>query len=88
MLQKGSQIGDYLITHPSIDMINFTGSTEVGQHIAKEAGMIPLLLELGGKDAAIVLEDCDLDETAQNIVKGAFNYSGQDVQLLKSFGYG
>ena len=80
---KGSQIGDYLITHPSIDMINFTGSTEVGQHIAKEAGMIPLLLELGGKDAAIVLEDCDLDETAQNIVKGAFNYSGQRCTAVK-----
>lgn len=80
---KGSEIGDYLITHPGIDMINFTGSTEVGQHIAKEAGMIPLLLELGGKDAAIVLEDCDLDETAQNIVKGAFNYSGQRCTAVK-----
>ena len=80
---KGSELGDYLITHPGIDMINFTGSTEVGQHIAKEAGMIPLLLELGGKDAAIVLEDCDLDETAQNIVKGAFNYSGQRCTAVK-----
>ncbi|NLK97819.1 NADP-dependent glyceraldehyde-3-phosphate dehydrogenase [Defluviitalea saccharophila] len=80
---KGSEIGDYLITHPGIDMINFTGSTEIGHHIAKEAGMIPLLLELGGKDAAIVLEDCDLDETAQNIVKGAFNYSGQRCTAVK-----
>ena len=43
---KGSEIGDYLITHPGIDMINFTGSTEIGHHIAKEAGMIPLLLNL------------------------------------------
>lgn len=80
---KGSEIGDYLTTHPGIDMINFTGSTEIGHHIAKEAGMIPLLLELGGKDAAIVLDDCDLDETAQNIVKGAFNYSGQRCTAVK-----
>lgn len=80
---KGSEIGDYLTTHPGIDMINFTGSTEIGHHIAKEAAMVPLLLELGGKDAAIVLEDCDLDETAQNIVKGAFNYSGQRCTAVK-----
>jgi len=80
---RGSEIGDYLITHSDIDMINFTGSTEVGHHIAKEASMMPLLLELGGKDAAIVLEDCDLGETAQNIVKGAFNYSGQRCTAVK-----
>lgn len=80
---KGSEIGDYLTSHLGIDMINFTGSTEIGHHIAKEAGMIPLLLELGGKDAAIVLDDCDLDETAQNIVKGAFNYSGQRCTAVK-----
>ncbi|WP_058486623.1 NADP-dependent glyceraldehyde-3-phosphate dehydrogenase [Defluviitalea phaphyphila] len=80
---KGSEIGDYLITHPEIDMINFTGSTEIGHRISNKAGMIPLLLELGGKDAAIVLEDCDLDETAQNIVKGAFNYSGQRCTAVK-----
>jgi glyceraldehyde-3-phosphate dehydrogenase (NADP+) len=80
---KGSEIGDYVITHPGINFINFTGSTEVGQHIAKEAKMIPLLMELGGKDAAIVLEDADLDLAANQIVAGAFSYSGQRCTAIK-----
>lgn len=80
---KGSEIGDYLITHPAIDFINFTGSTSVGKHIAKIAGMVPLLLELGGKDAAIVLEDADLVMTAKNIVAGAYSYSGQRCTAVK-----
>lgn len=80
---KGSEIGDYLITHKDIDFINFTGSTSVGKHIAKIAGMVPLLLELGGKDAAIVLEDADLVMTAKNIVAGAYSYSGQRCTAVK-----
>lgn len=48
---RGSEIGDYVVTHKGINFINFTGSTEVGQHISKISGMVPLLLELGGKDA-------------------------------------
>ena len=80
---KGSEIGDYIIAHEEIDFINFTGSTEIGQHIAKEAKMIPILMELGGKDAAIVLEDADLDLTASNIVAGAFSYSGQRCTAIK-----
>lgn len=80
---KGSEIGDYVVTHKGINFINFTGSTQVGQHIAKEAGMIPLLMELGGKDAAIVLEDADLDLAAGQIVSGAFSYSGQRCTAIK-----
>ncbi|MFP4698250.1 MAG: NADP-dependent glyceraldehyde-3-phosphate dehydrogenase [Eubacteriales bacterium] len=80
---KGSEIGDYLTTHPGINMINFTGSTDIGKRISEQSNMVPLLLELGGKDAAIVLEDSDLDETAQNIVKGAFAYSGQRCTAVK-----
>lgn len=80
---KGSEIGDYLITHPEVDMINFTGSSGVGRHIAKLAGMIPMIMELGGKDAAIVLDDADLEDTAKNIVSGAFSYSGQRCTAVK-----
>jgi glyceraldehyde-3-phosphate dehydrogenase (NADP+) len=80
---KGSEIGDYLVGHPGIDMISFTGSTEVGVNLAKVAGMKPLLLELGGKDAAIVLDDADLDLTVKNIVSGAFSYSGQRCTAVK-----
>ncbi|GAA0738902.1 NADP-dependent glyceraldehyde-3-phosphate dehydrogenase [Clostridium oceanicum] len=80
---KGSEIGDYITTHKGINFINFTGSTEVGKRISKITTMVPLLLELGGKDAAIVLEDADLDLTAKNIVSGAFSYSGQRCTALK-----
>ncbi len=80
---RGSEIGDYVVTHSGINFINFTGSTKIGKHIAKISQMVPLLLELGGKDAAIVLEDADLDFTAQNIVSGAYSYSGQRCTAVK-----
>jgi len=80
---KGSEIGDYIVTHKDVDFINFTGSTEVGTRISKITSMVPLLMELGGKDAAIVLEDADLDLTASNIVSGAFSYSGQRCTAVK-----
>ncbi len=79
----GSEIGDYLSSHPLIDMISFTGSSDTGKRIAKSAGMKPLLLELGGKDAAIVLNDASIDLTVNAIVKGAFSYSGQRCTAVK-----
>lgn len=80
---KGSVIGDYIVTHKGIDFINFTGSTAVGRRIAEISTMKPLLLELGGKDPAIVLSDADLDETSTDIVAGAFSYSGQRCTAVK-----
>ncbi|MEG2869698.1 MAG: NADP-dependent glyceraldehyde-3-phosphate dehydrogenase [Terrisporobacter sp.] len=80
---KSSEIGDYLSTNENINFINFTGSTKVGKHIAKIAGMIPMMMELGGKDAAIVLRDADLDDTAREIVSGAYSYSGQRCTAIK-----
>lgn len=80
---KGSEIGDYITTHKGIDFINFTGSTEVGAHISCITSMVPLLMELGGKDAAIVLEDADLELTASNIVAGGYSYSGQRCTAVK-----
>lgn len=80
---KGSEIGDYIVTHPSIDFINFTGSSEVGMRISKITNMVPLLMELGGKDAAIVLKDADLKLAAKNIVEGAYSYSGQRCTAVK-----
>ena len=79
----GSVIGDYIVTHKDIQFINFTGSTEVGQHISALTSMTPVIMELGGKDAAIVLEDADLDFAADNIVDGAFSYSGQRCTAVK-----
>jgi glyceraldehyde-3-phosphate dehydrogenase (NADP+) len=80
---RGSEIGDYLTGHPVIDMISFTGSSETGRNLAKAAGMKPLLLELGGKDAAIVLDDADLNITVSSIVSGAFSFSGQRCTAVK-----
>ncbi|WFT73902.1 NADP-dependent glyceraldehyde-3-phosphate dehydrogenase [Halobacillus naozhouensis] len=80
---KGSEIGDFLVTHPQVSMITFTGSTATGQSISKKANMIPVVLELGGKDPAIVLDDADLDLAADQIVSGAFSYSGQRCTAIK-----
>ncbi len=79
----GSVIGDSIVTHKDVDFINFTGSTEVGQHISALTAMTPVIMELGGKDAAIVLEDADLDFAADNIVDGAYSYSGQRCTAVK-----
>ena len=69
----------HLIEHPSIRKVNFTGSTAVGKIIAKLAGenLKPVLLELGGKAPAIVLEDADLEKAALECVVGSFLHSGQ-----------
>ncbi|KAF4354385.1 hypothetical protein F8388_027319 [Cannabis sativa] len=56
---------------------------DTGIAISKKAGMIPLQMELGGKDACIVLEDADLDLVAANIIKGGFSYSGQRCTAVK-----
>lgn len=80
---KGSEIGDYLIEHKAVDFINFTGSTKTGKRIGELAGMKPILLELGGKDGAIVAEDANLEKAAKDIVSGAFSYSGQRCTAIK-----
>lgn len=80
---RGSEIGDYTVTHPGVDFVNFTGSTQVGEHISQICSMKPMIMELGGKDAAIVLEDGDLNFVADNIVDGAYSYSGQRCTAVK-----
>lgn len=80
---RGSVIGDYIVEHEAVNFINFTGSTPIGERIGKLAGMRPIMLELGGKDSAIVLEDADIALAAKNIVAGAFGYSGQRCTAVK-----
>ncbi len=80
---QGRAIGDALVRHPLVNMVAFTGSSKIGKHIASLAGMKPLLLELGGKDAAIILEDADLSLASQHIVAGAFSFSGQRCTAVK-----
>ncbi|KZF13325.1 aldehyde dehydrogenase [Rhodococcus sp. EPR-157] len=59
----GRDIGAYLVSHPGIDKVAFTGSTAAGRSIAETCGRLlrPVTLELGGKSAAIILDDADLD---------------------------
>jgi len=79
---KGSEIGDFLTMHPQVNCISFTGG-DTGIAISKKAGMVPLQMELGGKDVCIVCEDADLDLAAKHIVKGGFSYSGQRCTAVK-----
>ncbi|QPH18439.1 hypothetical protein C2857_003478 [Epichloe festucae Fl1] len=68
-----------LIANPRVKKINFTGSTNVGRTIAKQAGehLKPVVLELGGKAPAIVWEDANLDLAAQHCALGSFIHGGQ-----------
>lgn len=61
------------------DIIFFTGSSANGRRVSERAGalLIPTVLELGGKDAAIVFSDCNLDRTVEGVAYGAFSHSGQ-----------
>jgi acyl-CoA reductase-like NAD-dependent aldehyde dehydrogenase len=79
---SSSDIGDYLCSHPKVDMISFTGSSVVGKHIASIAGMKKIQLELGGKAPAIVLEDCDFDLAVKECVAGSLKYSGQRCDAI------
>ena len=73
---RGS-IGEYLAGHERINMLTFTGSTEIGKRLAQVAGLKRLHMELGGKGSAIVLSDADLDLAAAETVRGSPSYSGQ-----------
>lgn len=83
---SSSEIGDAMLGHPAVRMINFTGSIPVGRHVMKMAAeqLVPVTLELGGNDAALVLEDAVLDQAAfQRMYLGAFMTSGQICMALK-----
>jgi len=74
---------DELIVNPMIDLITFTGSVPVGKLIAARAGYKRTVLELGGNDPLIVLEDADLDKAAELAVTGATRNSGQRCTAVK-----
>jgi phosphonoacetaldehyde dehydrogenase len=80
---RPEDIGDAMITDPRIDLITFTGSVRVGKHIAATAGYKRLVLELGGNDPLIVMEDADLDKAAELAVAGATKNSGQRCTAVK-----
>lgn len=78
-----STMGDAMITDPDADLVTFTGSVRVGKHIASTAGYKRKILELGGNDPLIVMEDADLDKAAELAVAGATKNSGQRCTAVK-----
>jgi aldehyde dehydrogenase (NAD+) len=76
---SGSQSGEAIISHPDIDLISFTGSTESGEHILEVCahGIKKVSLELGGKNPIIVLDDADVDLVVEGVLWGAFGTTGQ-----------
>lgn len=77
---KGSEIGDSLTEHPIPSMISFTGSTEIGKHIAGIAAesVTDVSLELGGNNAMVVLEDANIEDAVNAAVFGTFFNAGQN----------
>jgi alpha-ketoglutaric semialdehyde dehydrogenase len=75
----GGEVGDAILAHRDVALVSFTGSTETGDHVAMEAARTRkrVSLELGGKNAIIVMEDADLDLALDGIVWSAFGTSGQ-----------
>ena len=78
-----STMGDAMITDPDCDLITFTGSVKVGKYIAEKAGYRRIVLELGGNDPLIVMEDAALDKAAELAVAGATKNSGQRCTAVK-----
>jgi glyceraldehyde-3-phosphate dehydrogenase [NAD(P)+] len=74
---KASEIGDHLAGSKVVDAIVMTGSSGAGKHVARESGMVNLLMELGGNAPAVVFPDADLDKTALACTKGSLKYAGQ-----------
>lgn len=74
---------EYLVSHPSVDKVTFTGSTGVGRHIAAICGrdLRRLTTELGGKSAAIILDDADLAATVESLRYGSLRNNGQVCSL-------
>lgn len=82
---KGSTVGAFMVQHPDVHIIAFTGSREVGCEIYKTASIVQpgqkhlkrVIAEMGGKNAIIVDESADLDQAVAGVVYSAFGYSGQ-----------
>ena len=77
------EIADELLTHPYVDLITFTGGVAIGKSIALKAGYRRIVLELGGNDPLIVMDDADLDKASDLAVQGSYKNSGQRCTAVK-----
>lgn len=78
-----AEIGDELLTNPAVDLVSFTGGVSIGRRIAERVGYRRVVLELGGNDPLIVLDDADLDEAAALAAAGSYRNSGQRCTAVK-----
>ncbi|AOM76208.1 phosphonoacetaldehyde dehydrogenase [Pedobacter steynii] len=83
LLGETKEVAEVLIQAPEVDLVSFTGSVAVGKKIAATAGYKKVILELGGNDPLIVLEDADLDLAVNLAAEGAFRNSGQRCTAVK-----
>ncbi len=77
------EIADELVTNEHVDLVTFTGGVAIGKAIAAKAGYRRIVLELGGNDPIIVMEDADLDEASTLAVQGSYKNSGQRCTAVK-----
>ncbi len=77
------EIADELVTNPHVDLVTFTGGVAIGKAIAARAGYRRMVLELGGNDPIIVMDDADLDEASTLAVQGSYKNSGQRCTAVK-----
>src|SRR6476660_6159049 len=77
------EIADEMLTHPDVDLVTFTGGIAVGKYIAAKAVYKRQVLELGGNDPLIVMEDADIDEAATLAAAGSYKHSGQRCTAIK-----
>jgi putative phosphonoacetaldehyde dehydrogenase len=77
------EIADELVTNADVDLVTFTGGVAIGKAIAAKAGYRRIVLELGGNDPIIVMDDADLDEASTLAVQGSYKNSGQRCTAIK-----
>lgn len=75
----GREVGEYLLTHPGVDASSFTGSCAAGELLERRLAELhrPLALEMGGKNAIVVMDDADLELALEGVLWGGFGTSGQ-----------
>ncbi len=83
LLGPTAEVAEVLVKHPEVELVAFTGSVAVGKRIAATAGYKKLVLELGGNDPLIVLDDAELDLAVTLAAEGSFRNSGQRCTAVK-----
>jgi acyl-CoA reductase-like NAD-dependent aldehyde dehydrogenase len=83
LLGPTNEVAEPLVKDPRVDIVSFTGSVNVGKHIASAAGYKKMILELGGNDPLIILEDADLEKAVFLAAEGSFRNSGQRCTAVK-----